>query len=977
MSERNPETAKMSTHWRDEVRACGQVEERGGNQPFTLDGADAVWWIESGSVDLFSVSLPGEDGSRNPLGHVDGDGLLFGLNLTEDTMAAGVQAVPTADTRLRRVDRAAFSALLTVAPVLPDLAERVDDWLAALLGGIARDINPRADMLLEAGQQVELEAGQHVRSAGGIVWARHSAGAGLFIGMEERVVENGPVCTPLSRRAWMEVLSAGKWEGLDTAMVLAGEDFWTQIDGFHAVVSRCEWMNRGLLAVDELNRLKDKRDYHRKVRLEGNASLGRVLNPKSIPESAIPGGDALLAACRRIGEVLGISIKQHRDAIAGRPQIDPLGDLAKASGLRVREVALEAQWWREDNGPLLGYWHDNSEPVALIPASSTSYDLYALTDTRPRRVDATLAARLKGRGHQFNSPLPDEPVTLRGLLKVGLRRTGRDWARVAVLGLLGGGMSVLLPWATGIVFDQLIPHGSIGQLVMLCVALAVTSLAGAFFQLTRDLSMTRIEGKMDADMQTAIWDRLIRLPARFFQQYSSGELQERGSAIPRIRRQLSQFFVTTVLGGIFGGLNFLMLFIYDVRLALWATLIMLLAVGPFVYSSWRQYPHQWAAAEARGKVEGLVQQLFRAISKIRVSGVEPLVFGEWATAFARYRDHRFMARVLANQIRTYLAVIPLLGTMVFFFLVVGREPPLEVGRFVAFTFAFGVFFQGFVAMLGALTSIVNVVPVYRRIEPVLQEVPETAGAKTDPGTIRGGMELNHLRFRYAEDGPWVIDDVSLSIVPGEFTAVVGPSGAGKSTLMRLMLGFDAPQSGGVLYDGRNMQDLDVKAVRGLMGVVLQNDRLAAGSVMTNLCGQGTYTQEEAWAALRAVGLEEDVKAMPMGIHTMLTGGVDTLSGGQRQRLILARAIISNPRILILDEATSALDNRAQRVVTESLAALQTTRVVIAHRLSTVISADRIVVIDHGKIVEQGTYETLMKRNGLFSTMARRQLAAES
>jgi ABC-type bacteriocin/lantibiotic exporter with double-glycine peptidase domain len=219
----------------------------------------------------------------------------------------------------------------------------------------------------------------------------------------------------------------------------------------------------------------------------------------------------------------------------------------------------------------------------------------------------------------------------------------------------------------------------------------------------------------------------------------------------------------------------------------------------------------------------------------------------------------------------------------------------------------------------------------------------------------------------------VLDDVSLSIEPGAFIAVVGASGSGKSTLLRLLLGFEAAEHGDILYDGRSISTLDAASLRRQVGVVLQHARITSGSLFLNITSGLPYTIDDAWAAARLAGFDAEIEAMPMGMHTLMLEGSATLSGGQRQRLILARALIGRPRLLLIDEATSALDNRTQAVVTESLTRLRTTRIVIAHRLSTVERADRIFVLDRGRFAEAGSFDELIARNGMFSRLARRQI----
>jgi ATP-binding cassette subfamily C protein len=310
----------------------------------------------------------------------------------------------------------------------------------------------------------------------------------------------------------------------------------------------------------------------------------------------------------------------------------------------------------------------------------------------------------------------------------------------------------------------------------------------------------------------------------------------------------------------------------------------------------------------------------------------------------------------------------LFGAVAFFM------PGLDTGHFLSFNAAFAQFFAATLGLTGALTASLNAIPLYERAKPILQSVPEVSPAMAPPGELSGAIEINQVSFRYAPDGPLVLDDVSIRIRPGEFVAFVGPSGSGKSTLFRMLLGFEKPQSGAIYYDQKDLAGLDVGAVRRQLGVVLQNGQLMPGDLFTNIVGAAPLTLDDAWEAARMAGLDADIQAMPMGMHTFIGEGASTLSGGQKQRLMIARALVKKPRVLLFDEATSALDNRTQAIVAQSMQRLNATRIVIAHRLSTVVHADRIFVIDAGKVVEQGRYAELMALNGHFAALAKRQIA---
>ncbi len=381
--------------------------------------------------------------------------------------------------------------------------------------------------------------------------------------------------------------------------------------------------------------------------------------------------------------------------------------------------------------------------------------------------------------------------------------------------------------------------------------------------------------------------------------------------------------------------------------------------------------------EAQRHISGLVLQIFSGIAKLRMAGVEDRAFARWAKAFSRQREMAYKSRAVSNGLAAFNAAYPVLTSLALFAMIglMGEQQRnLSTGAFLAFYAAFTQFLLASLSVSSTLTSLLSIAPLYAGIKPLLQTAPEVSPVQADPGTLTGEIELSHVAFRYREDEPLVLKDVSLRIRPGEFVAIVGASGCGKSTLLRLLLKFESPASGSIYYDGQDLERLDVEAVRRQAGVVLQNGQLMSGSLLTNIIGSSLLTLEDAWEAIRQVGLGPDVEQMPMNIHTVISEGGNNLSGGQRQRVLIARAIVHKPRLIFLDEATSALDNPSQALVSASLERLSATRVVIAHRLSTIVNADCIYVMDEGRIVQSGTYDQLMKQRGLFVDLAKRQLA---
>jgi ABC-type bacteriocin/lantibiotic exporter with double-glycine peptidase domain len=388
----------------------------------------------------------------------------------------------------------------------------------------------------------------------------------------------------------------------------------------------------------------------------------------------------------------------------------------------------------------------------------------------------------------------------------------------------------------------------------------------------------------------------------------------------------------------------------------------------------RQLRRQIEVHEATEQINSRTYQIISGVAKVSTAAAEPQAFAHWADAFARGRRHIFDARTGENRLAAFNAAFTLLAAAAAFFVVGAVLPDVSQTTFLVFNIAYFQIVASLLLVSSTAMVAIQALPALRALRPILQAVPEGAASQVDPGQLRGDIVIEDLTFAYTAGGPPAVEDVSLTIRAGEFVAIVGPSGCGKSTLLRLLLAFETPDSGTISYDGQNLAELDAVAVRRQCGAVLQDATLFAGDILSNVIGSGLYTYEDAQAALEQCGMGEEVAAMPMGMYTMLSDGGGTLSGGQRQRLLIARAMVTRPRILFLDEATSALDNRSQEVVTESMRGLQATRVVIAHRLSTIRDADLIVVLDGGRIVQRGTYDELLEADGLFRALALRQLA---
>ncbi|MFE2374031.1 NHLP bacteriocin export ABC transporter permease/ATPase subunit [Streptomyces sp. NPDC059398] len=703
------------------------------------------------------------------------------------------------------------------------------------------------------------------------------------------------------------------------------------------------------------------------------ASIGRAPGEGRRRTPATGADDAAYGACRLVAEAAGIPLNGPAPGAAPGERADPVEQFALASRIRSRTVRLDGRWWRENTGPLVGYRAASGAPVALLWRRG-GYEAVHHGGGRRIRIGEANADEFEPRAVMLYRPLPDRPLGPLRLLRFSAHGTGRDVRRLLGAGLVTVAISALVPVATGRVLGDYVPNAESDLIVQVALAVMVTSIVSAAFMLLQNLTVLRMEGRIEGALQPAVWDRLLRLPTRFFASRSTGELASAAMGISAIRRLLSGVGPLVVQAGTVGVMNLVLLLCYSVPLAL--TALGMLAVIAAVFLALGLWELRWQRriVVLSNKLNNQAFQTLRGLPKLRVAGAESFAYAAWAGEFARSRELQRRAGRVKNLTTVLNSVYLPLCSLVMFILLAGpARGSMSAGDFLTFSTAVTMLLTSVTQLTGAALSAAAVLPMFEQIKPVLDEVPEVRAASTRPGLLTGEIEARGVSFRYTDDGPLVLDDVSLSVRPGEFVAVVGPSGCGKSTLLRLLIGFDRPAAGSVLYDGQDLAALDQAAVRRQCGVVLQNAQPLTGSIMDCICGAEVFTQEEAWEAAEMAGLAEDIRRMPMGLHTMIAGG-GAVSGGQRQRLMIAQALIRRPRILFFDEATSALDNETQRTVTESTRALNATRVVIAHRLSTVLDADRVVVMADGHIVQQGPpSELLMDTEGHLHELVRRQM----
>ncbi|MBF0394414.1 MAG: NHLP bacteriocin export ABC transporter permease/ATPase subunit, partial [Alphaproteobacteria bacterium] len=675
---------------------------------------------------------------------------------------------------------------------------------------------------------------------------------------------------------------------------------------------------------------------------------------------------ALRHACRAAGIDVTIPDLARRRQDDRPPTIE---QLARTARIRIRPIMLRGRWWEDDLGAFVTIGADQ-RPLAVLSGARGGAVIDPTGDTTA--LSEAAAAELGPQAWVPLPPLPHRAMNAADLLSFGLRRCRRDMLAALFAGLVVGAAGLAGPVATGFVFDDLIPGHLKSELVQLGLALAVLALVGAVAKVSGEVALLRVEGRMGGLLQSAVIDRLLRLPASFFADFGSGDLAVRTLSIDAVRRTLTGLVLSSLLAGMFSVLGLLLLFAYHPPSAVSVVVMTVVLAGAALATGLAQIEAMTEGEALAGTTANMVNQIVSAVPKLRVAGAEDRAFAHWGVKFGALRARLVRATASSNRFAVFLAVYETLGMAIIFAVMTLSGEAVGTGSFLAFVAAFAMFQGAATQLAQAVVECFAVMPLLRRAAPILDALPESFEQRAAPGHLTGDIEVSNLSFRYGPDLPWALNALSLRVRPGEFVAIVGPSGCGKSTLIRLLLGFEKAETGGIFYDGHDLGQLDTVAVRRQIGVVLQSGRLMPGSILENIRGASDCTLDEAWEASRVAGIADDIRAMPMAMHTYLTEG-GSLSGGQVQRLLIARAVAARPRILFFDEATSALDNQTQASVTESLNRLAVSRVVIAHRLSTVAAADRVLVLDEGRVVETGTCTELLARGGLFATLARRQM----
>lgn len=641
-------------------------------------------------------------------------------------------------------------------------------------------------------------------------------------------------------------------------------------------------------------------------------------------------------------------------------------------GLMRRNIELKENWWKDAFGPILAYTKEGGEPTALLPDKFKGYYYTNRESGKKVKINKTTAQIFESEAYCFYKPFPQKKLGIPDLL-LYLKGcfTAGDITLIVIATFAVTGIGMLMPRITKALTGPVVSSGNTKMLIGIAIFMVCTAIASQLISAVNSMLSSRINIKTSLGVQSAMMMRVMSLPANFFRKYSAGELTNRASSVNQLCSLLMEMFLNTGLSSLVSLLYITQILRFAPALVIPSLIIILTTVVFSTVSSVVQIRISKKHMEQSAKESGLNYSMISGIQKIKLAGAEKRFFSRWLNLYSEGAELIYAPPAFIKLNSVLTMAISLVSNIVLYFLAV--ESKVDQSSYFAFTAAYGAVMGAFTSLAGIALSVGRIKPILEMAEPFLKAEPETSDNKEIVTKLSGNIELNNVYFRYSENSPYIVKDLSLKVKAGEYVAIVGRTGCGKSTLMRILLGFEKPEKGAVYYDGKDLKRLDLGSLRRKIGTVMQSGGLFSGDIFSNIIITAPQlTLDEAWEAAEKAGIADDIRSMPMGMQTLISEGQGGISGGQRQRIMIARAIAPKPKILIFDEATSALDNKTQKQVSEALDAMGCTRIIIAHRLSTIKHCDRILVLDGGNIIEDGTYEELIAKGGYFAELVERQ-----
>lgn len=949
------------------------------NYRLSLQKTGKVWFLEQGSMILFAVQKKGEaEGRRTLLSTVHRGKLLFDMERDQE-LSYEVFAFSEEPVVLWELDSHSLQTSLHASPEYQkEFSFYLEHWLQQFSSFLVSpmEMKPKHWVIqggrlgLQDGETFTLKMSEVPREKERVFWIIPEEGEFKLLGPHELKVSHFfPILphlyfltlgeTKLQVKTTQDTIQEGSWQG--------------GLDYFHQFLGHFLLKKRARIDREELARFEEKETLQEETLHSTLSEMISILSPEEFEEKILS-RDPLIQATQMVFKKMGIPLMPPpKKGFAGEIE-DRVRLLAEGSGARFRTVVLKPLWWKKDVGVLLAFHGKDRHPVALLQTPFGEYEIHDPIRGMKKKVTDKVARELSVTAYTFYVPLPDDLHQGKEVLFYFLKRNGKTLGKLALYSLISALFSLFLPVGIALLFNNAIPNANMPLLFQVTLGLALSAVSSSLFLYFRSLILGRIDGLLSSQIQPALWDRLLKLPANFFRRFKAGDLLQRVMSMEQMRPLLSSNIAQTVLTGFFSLFYLIVMFIYSAKLTWIGIGMMALALGlTSLFARWK-VNIQKKVYEMQGKINGALIQILSGVAKLRVAGAENNAFSYWAREFSKTKSLEMRAQNIQNVITTLMAAFPLFTFIVIFAAVIRMEAVggLSTGDFLAFNTAFMTLSVAIFSFGNIVMQASSIIPLWKRSYVIVEEPQEMLIKKSHPGKLTGNIRLDNVSFRYDSGGVNILKDVSIRVQPHQMVGIVGPSGSGKSTLIRLILGFETPRSGAVYFNDKDLSHLNIHEVRKQMGVVLQGGGIVAGTLYQNIVAGGRYTEEEIERAITLAGFKRDLQNFPMGLHTVVPMNGETLSGGQKQRLLIARALLPHPKILLLDEATSALDNHSQDEITHNIDQLDITRIVIAHRLSTIKNADHIYVLEEGRITQSGSFQDLAKEEGLFQEMLKRQ-----
>ncbi|MCI8797512.1 MAG: ATP-binding cassette domain-containing protein [Dorea sp.] len=649
---------------------------------------------------------------------------------------------------------------------------------------------------------------------------------------------------------------------------------------------------------------------------------------------------------------------------------EQLAEQLRNLGVMRRDVRLRPDWYRHTIGALIGFTKEG-EPAALLPKRN-GYIYFDYNKGKWKKINRRSSLFFSDQAVCLYKPLPMKPVSGWGFMKFcGGALDTYDYLRLVKAFLLVSLIGLANPYVTQKIFEEILPQNDRLMLAAAAIVLAGTVVSGMLFTVVRSLLISRSSAKMSITVDAALMARTVSLPTEFFKEYNAGELTSRIDSVSDAVKDMMDVVVSIGLTTMCSLIYIVQIRYIASRLLMPTLLILSLIFAVNAAAVWYQVGWNEKKILTRSKTSGVEYALYSGVQKLKLAGAERRAFANWAKIYKENVRASYQIPIPVRIVPSITAFLVYAGWALIY--LTAKDARISAAEFMAYSSAYQLVMGAFLDCSRETGTFSEILAAFRMADPILKAVPEAYGSKDYVKNLSGGIELSHVSFRYGQNGPDIIRDLSMKIRAGQYVGIVGKTGCGKSTLLRLLLGFEKPRKGAVYYDRKELRKLNLTSLRRNIGCVLQDGFLFDGDILSNITIAAPWLGiDDAWEAARVAGLEESIKELPMGMMTLVGEGGGVISGGQKQRLLIARAVVAKPKVLMFDEATSALDNLTQEKITEALGQMKCTRIVIAHRLSTIKDCDKIFVMDEGRIVEEGKYKALIKKDGIFADLVRRQ-----